>query len=68
MHASYIILKETKNDLFLSDLEKLSVLFSSLCHDVGHTGFNNAFEIESFSSKALSYNDISVKDGVISAS
>ncbi len=41
-------------------IEKISLLFSGLCHDVGHTGRNNTFEINTNSKLAIKYNDKSV--------
>ena len=63
---SSIILKEPANDKYLSDLEKLGIIVGALCHDVGHTGFTNTFEIESFSPRAILYNDISVTNNLLS--
>ncbi len=31
-----------------------------MCHDVEHTGHNNAFEVSSSSELALTYHDVSV--------
>jgi len=41
-------------------LQMFSVLVGAAIHDVGHPGFNNAFQSNSFSQAALTYNDISV--------
>jgi hypothetical protein len=41
-------------------MDYFALVFSGLCHDVGHTGFNNDFEIKTLSKKALRWNDKSV--------
>ena len=44
----------------MSPSKIFSTVLGGLCHDVGHTGRTNSFEIASRSKKALTYNDISV--------
>jgi len=41
-------------------LQTFSILVGAAIHDVGHPGFSNAFQSNSFSQAALTYNDISV--------
>jgi len=41
-------------------LQLFSLLVGAVIHDVGHPGYNNAFQSKSFSETALIYNDISV--------
>lgn len=60
MHTCYLITNLSKNEEILSSLKIFSTIISGLCHDVGHTGRTNSFEISSRSKKALTYNDISV--------
>ena len=57
MHTAYLLsgLAECKKILASKDI--FSIVFSGLCHDVGHTGFTNLFEIASQSNKAIVYND-----------
>ena len=43
-------------------MTKLGLVLGGLCHDVGHTAHTNLFEINSYSKKALLYNDTSVKN------
>lgn len=38
----------------------LTLLVSAICHDIGHPGLNNNFQINSFSDYAVIYNDKSV--------
>lgn len=51
---------EVKNISNFSNLETLIILFSGATHDVDHPGNTNAFEINSRSLLALTYNDKSV--------
>ena len=59
-HGAYFLLKNSTISEMLPALEKFAFLFSALCHDVDHTGRNNAFECASFSKLAIRYNDESV--------
>eukprot|EP00736_Rhodelphis_marinus_P008344 Rmarinus@m.10004 len=45
---------------FLSALDILALLITSMCHDLDHPGNNNDFEIRTLSSLALQFNDQSV--------
>jgi hypothetical protein len=60
MHASFYVLITATGAKMFNDLEKFSILLSSLCHDVGHTGRTNMFEINSLSNLAIKYHDRSV--------
>ena len=60
MHASYYLIACTNALEHFTSHEVLAILVASLCHDVGHTGRNNAFEINSRSPLAINYNDKSV--------
>ena len=44
----------------LEELDVLALLLSAICHDLGHPGTTNAFQINSGSQLALLYNDRSV--------
>lgn len=52
--------EDFKKKVKISDFEVICLLVSGLCHDIGHPGFNNSFQINSMSSFALTYNDKSV--------
>lgn len=60
MHTCFLISTIEANAEILSPLKVFSTVLSGLCHDVGHTGRTNSFEIASRSKKALTYNDLSV--------
>ncbi|CAK9015645.1 5'-cyclic phosphodiesterase 4C (DPDE1) (PDE21), partial [Durusdinium trenchii] len=59
LHGSTIMLAKGAREL-LQDLDVLGLFIATVCHDVGHPGTNNAFQIKSGSSLALLYNDVSV--------
>lgn len=44
----------------MDEIEKFALLFSSLGHDIDHTGRTNLFETNNLSKIALRYNDESV--------
>mmetsp|Transcript_88117 Transcript_88117/g.247825 ORF Transcript_88117/g.247825 Transcript_88117/m.247825 type:complete len:1231 (+) Transcript_88117:2-3694(+) len=44
-------------DTFMPQLERFGLVVSSLCHDIGHPGRNNAFLIETAQELAVRYND-----------
>jgi uncharacterized protein (DUF2267 family) len=47
-------------DQVLDSLDVLSLLLATICHDMGHTGTNNAFHVKTKSPLAIMYNDRSV--------
>lgn len=57
MHSCYLLSTLPANLNILTVKDIFVNVFSGLCHDVGHTGFTNAFEIASSSRKAMIYND-----------
>ncbi|CAD8103195.1 unnamed protein product [Paramecium sonneborni] len=64
MHSCHVIMNKMISllqyrDLF-DQLTKLSLILSGLCHDVGHTGKTNIFEINNMSQKAIRYHDKNV--------
>ena len=46
----------------LNNLDLLSILTSSVCHDFGHDGLNNAYHVNAMSERALRYNDQAVQE------
>jgi hypothetical protein len=61
LQFTYLLLKECPSFLqLLSPLEIFSLLFAAICHDVGHTSFNNRFHVDTDSLLALLFNDKSV--------
>lgn len=60
LHICFLLFKKTN---IINKLEPhifISTLIAALCHDVGHPGNNNFYEINSISKLAKLYNDISV--------
>ena len=60
MHAAYYYYKHAGLGEVLTKLNSFTFIMSSLCHDVGHRGKNNNFEVSSLSELALLYHDVSV--------
>ena len=59
-HAAYYLLKCTSAGEALTDFQMATMCVAALCHDVGHPGHTNLFEINTASQRALTYNDRSV--------
>lgn len=58
--SSYRLVRRTEVLDVIKEIEALSLLVAALGHDADHPGNDNQFEIDSGSSLALCYNDISV--------
>ncbi|XP_064420137.1 high affinity cGMP-specific 3',5'-cyclic phosphodiesterase 9A [Latimeria chalumnae] len=43
----------------IDEIDILTMLTSAICHDLDHTGYNNAYQINARTELALRYNDIS---------
>lgn len=50
-----------------SPLELFSLLLAAVCHDVGHPGNNNSYEINSHSDLSVIYNDCSILENMHAA-
>ena len=46
----------------LTELDTLSVVIASVCHDYGHDGFNNAYHVNAITDRAVRYSDQSVQE------
>ena len=46
--------------LKLNKLDTLSCLLASVCHDLGHDGFNNVYHVNAMTDRAIDSNDVSV--------
>ena len=64
LHGLYILTQKSNFDEQFDSMTKLGLVLAGLCHDVGHTSHTNLFEINSYSKKALLYNDVSVKNNI----
>lgn len=60
MNVCYFFLKEGNLSLYFDSLSVAALMFSSLMHDIGHTGRSNRFEENSRSQLAVVYNDSSI--------
>ncbi|KAH0793463.1 3'5'-cyclic nucleotide phosphodiesterase family protein [Histomonas meleagridis] len=55
-------IKITKLNNILNSLELLAICVASICHDVGHMGFNNAYNINAETPLGILYKDQSVME------
>ena len=60
MHSVYFLLSATPADELFNPHELLAILVAALCHDIGHTGYTNTFEVNRQSRLAIIYNDNAV--------
>lgn len=60
LHAAWMMMNATQAKNILTTAEQLSVLLAAFCHDVGHPGNTNGYELATFSPLALKYSDESV--------
>lgn len=60
LHSAYYLLNQPKINEIFNNQEIFSILVASLCHDTGHRGFTNLYEMNILSDLAIVYNDISV--------
>jgi hypothetical protein len=44
----------------LDHIDIMAFLIGAMCHDLGHDGYTNAYHVNTFSDRAIRYNDISV--------
>ena len=56
----YISKSNVINYIDLNDIDIISLLVAGLCHDVGHPGYNNDFQIKMMTDLTITYNDKSV--------
>ena len=61
MHGCYYILKYCGFRDNFSSLMNLGILVAAFCHDVGHRGKTNIFEVNARSDVAITYHDRAVR-------
>lgn len=61
MHGVHYILKNCGFAERFSGVINLGILIAGFCHDVGHRGKTNLFEINSRSDVAITYHDRGVR-------
>lgn len=59
-HSSYVLLNIPKVLEVLNSEETLAIMIAALCHDVGHRGYTNVYEMNVLSDISITYNDKSV--------
>jgi len=60
----HVLLQMGARNFTEEKLELFSMLIAAVIHDVGHTGLNNSFHVNSRSELALLYNDVSVLENM----
>ncbi|CAD8098278.1 unnamed protein product [Paramecium sonneborni] len=60
MHGCFLFAHHQKFGLYFNDLQRYAMTLGGLCHDVGHPGMNNLFQINAQTKLTLIYNDKSV--------
>lgn len=62
MHSCHVIMNKLLliDQMIFDAVTQLALIFGGLCHDVGHTGRTNVFEINNLSEKAIRYHDKNV--------
>ena len=60
-YISYQV-KKTHSDQMLTKFELLAVCVAALCHDAGHQGYNNAFNINAQTPLGILFKDVSVME------
>ena len=56
----YISKSNAIDYLFLNKLDIISLLVAGVCHDVGHKGYNNEYQMKMYTDLAITYNDKSI--------
>ena len=56
-HSLLYFITQTSILRFMSSIDTLVCIISSLCHDVGHPGFTNRFLVQTQHPTAILYND-----------
>ena len=64
LHSTFMIITNGGGIDYVSHLEVLALTIASLCHDINHSGVNNAFLVNSSDDLAISYNDNSVLENM----
>lgn len=67
MQTTFALLQMGGDKFSSSPLELFSLLLAAACHDMGHPGRNNSFEVNSHSELSVIYNDSSVLENMHAA-
>lgn len=64
MQMCYYFLKRTRlvSLIDLTELDIISMLIASVCHDLGHDGYTNGYHVNTISRRAIDCNDISAQE------
>merc|ERR1711916_396472 len=58
--TSFALMKAIGAAKYLKKIEQLALIVGSMCHDMGHPGQNNAYQVMAQTGVAILYNDKSV--------
>jgi hypothetical protein len=67
IQTTFALLRMGGDKFSSTPMEMFSILLAAVCHDMGHPGKNNAFEINNHSDLAVIYNDSSVLENMHAA-
>ncbi|RGB39716.1 hypothetical protein C1646_802511, partial [Rhizophagus diaphanus] len=56
----YYMLTDLGSAKYISSLDAICLLIAGLCHDIGHPGLNNVYQVNARTDLAIRYNDQSV--------
>ncbi|CAG8790193.1 20855_t:CDS:2, partial [Gigaspora rosea] len=56
----YYMLTDLGASTYLTSLDAICLLIAGLCHDIGHPGLNNVYQVNARTNLAVKYNDQSV--------
>ena len=64
MHMCYLMMTRygLSMTLELKDIDNLSFLIATACHDLGHDGFTNSYHLNAITQRAIDSNDISIQE------
>lgn len=67
MQTAFALLRMGGDKFSSSPLDNFSILIAAACHDMGHPGRNNSYQVHSRSDLAIIYNDASVLENMHAA-
>ncbi|KAL7309608.1 hypothetical protein PS15m_010469 [Mucor circinelloides] len=60
----YYIMLDLKAKKYFSDKEIATLFIAAICHDAGHTGYNNDYHVKLKTELAIRYNNVSVLESL----
>ena len=64
MHMCYYLMRNSNlvEALKMNHLDKLAMIISATCHDLGHDGFTNSYHTNTITERAINSNDVSIQE------